>query len=40
MSIFEKLESSPEPYYCQGSLQQHLPFSYILNTDSDILYLN
>ena len=33
ISTFEKLASSLEPYYCQGYLQQHLPFSYILNTD-------
>ena len=39
ISTFEKLASSPEPYYCQGCLRQHLPFSYILNTDSDIFSL-
>jgi len=39
ISTFEKLESSPEPYYCQGCLQQHLHFSYILNSNSDILNL-
>jgi len=33
ISTFEKLESRPKPYYCQGCLQQHLPFSYILNSD-------
>ena len=27
-----------ESYYCQGCLQQHLLFSYILNTDSDIFH--
>jgi len=39
ISTFEKLASSLEPYYCQGCLQQHLPFSYILNTDSDLFNL-
>jgi len=39
ISTFEKLASRPEPYYCQGCLRQHLPFSYILNTDSDIFNL-
>ena len=33
------LASTLEPYYCQGCLQQHLPFSYILITDSDIFTL-
>jgi len=31
--------STLEPYYCQGCLQQHLPFSCILNTDSDVFNL-
>jgi len=39
ISTFEKLASSVERYYCQGCLQQHLPFSYILNIDSDIFNL-
>jgi len=39
ISICEKLASSLGPCYCQGCLQQHLPFSYILNTDSDIFNL-
>jgi len=39
ISTFEKLASSLEPYDCQGCLQQHLPFSYILNSHSDIFNL-
>jgi len=39
ISTFEKLASILEPYYCQGCLQQHLPFTFILNTDSDIFNL-
>ena len=36
---FRKLASSLEPYYCQGCLQQHLLFSCILKSDSDIFSL-
>jgi len=39
ISTSEKLASNLEPYYCQSCLRQHLPFSYILNTDSDIFDL-